>query len=195
MPNKITPVRSFSETEKRWRWDIAVNLTLFICILIFKITFILLCYSWRLPLLERRKRKSHQRPVPMRPLRHQLQWSLLLSTLLAAFHRSEKTVWLAGVRQSRFFMCRDLVGHTHNILSLEFSTDGSFIVSGGCDNTVRLWSLSSNDATEKTKSTTSVHQMKTKHESTVYCVVISSDSSRIFSGGLDSKLFVHGAST
>ena len=101
----------------------------------------------------------------------------------------------ASRQQSRlFFQCRDLVGLTDSIAAMEFSTDGSFIVSGGGDKTVHLWSLSSNVHNEETKAMT-VHQMKTKHESLVYCVAISPDSSRIFSGGRDSKLFIHGALT
>ena len=85
------------------------------------------------------------------------------------------------------------MGHTDSILAMEFSTDGSFIVSGGADKNVRLWSLL-NDTNEETQAT-EVNQMMTKHESAVYCGAISSDSSRILSGGIDSKLFVHDART
>jgi len=96
--------------------------------------------------------------------------------------------------QSRFFQCHDLVGHTDGIAAMEFSADGSFIVSGLADKTVRLWSLSSNVPNEETQAT-EVNPMMTKHELGVVCVAISPDSSRIFSGGIDSKLFVHDAST
>jgi len=100
----------------------------------------------------------------------------------------------ASRRQSRFFQCRDIVGHTEGILAMEFSTDGSFIVSGCGDKTVRLWSLC-NVPTEETQAT-AVHQtMRTKHKFRVHCVAISPDSCRIFSGGMDSKIFVHDALT
>jgi len=39
------------------------------------------------------------------------------------------------------------------------------------------------------------YQMKTKHESSVNSVVVSSDNSRIISGGADSKVFIHDART
>ena len=74
---------------------------------------------------------------------------------------------------------------------MEFSSDGSFIVSCGEEKIFRLWSLSTNVPNEETQAT-EVNQMMTKHESGVGCVAISPDSSRIFS---DSKLFVHDAST
>ena len=89
-------------------------------------------------------------------------------------------------------MCRDLIGHTNSITAMEFSSDGSLIVSGGNDKTVRLWNLSSTD--EETQ-ITAVHQMKTNHESIVSCLAISPDSSRIFSGGIDSKVLIHDART
>ena len=96
--------------------------------------------------------------------------------------------------QSRFFKCHDLIGDTL-IFAMKFSTDGSYIVSGGGDKTVRLWSLCDVD-NEETQGTTSVHQMKAKHKSGVCCVAISPDNSRIFSSGdFDSKLFVHDART
>ena len=59
--------------------------------------------------------------------------------------------------------------------------------------TVRLWSLL-NDTNEETQAT-EVNQMMTKHELGVVCVAISPDSSRIFSGGDDSNVFVHDART
>ena len=129
--------------------------------------------------------------------------TLVQKTTIAASLGSTRSVssfkencFAASRQQSRFFEFRDLIGHTDSIVAIEFSTDGSFIVSGSADKTVRLWSLSSNIPTEETRQTTTVHQMKTiEHESAVSCVAISPDSSRIFSGGFDSKVFVHDAST
>ena len=126
-------------------------------------------------MLQRRKRKSLQMPESMRWSLHQEQHCLLFSTRSVS---SLKENYLAASRQqqSRFFECHDLVGHTDSILA------------------IRLWSLSSNSATKETHQTTaSVHEMKTKHESYVNCVAISPDNSRIFSGGMDSKLFIHDA--
>ena len=125
----------------------------------------------------------------------------LITTIASASLGSTRSVssfkencFAASRQQSRFFHCRDLVGHTGNITAMEFSTDESFIVSGGLDKTVRLWSLC--DVPNEKTQITAVHQMKTiEHESAVSCVAISLDSSRIFSGGFESKVFVYGAST
>ena len=49
----------------------------------------------------------------------------------------------AASQQLRFFECRNLVGHADGISTMEFCTNGSFIVSGrSIDKTVRLCSLS-----------------------------------------------------
>ena len=51
----------------------------------------------------RQRKRSHQIPVSMQPLVHQIQQSLLLMLVasLAAFHRSKKTVSLPVVSNSR----------------------------------------------------------------------------------------------
>ena len=97
--------------------------------------------------------------------------------------------------QSRLFQCRELVGHTGGVFSFEFSEDGRFLVSGNVGNgTVRLWSLY--EGTEGSESpSSSVHQIKTKHDTPVLCAAISSDNNRIFSGGYDSKVLIHDAKT
>ena len=124
------------------------------------------------------------------------------STIAAASLESNRSVssfrenCFAATRQhqSRFFKCHDLIGDTL-IFAMKFSTDGSYIVSGGGDKTVRLWSLYDID-NEETQGTTPVHEMKTKNKNGICCVAISPDNSRIFSSGdFDSKLFVHDART
>ena len=96
-------------------------------------------------------------------------------------------------QQSQLFQSRDLPGHTGNIYTMEFSGDGRFLVSGGGDKSVRLWSLS--QGTEGVDSPSKGHQMKTKHDNFVFCVAISSNNSRTFSGGDDSKVLIHDAKT
>ena len=84
---------------------------------------------------------------------------------------------------------RELSGHTAYVLTMEFSDDGNFLISGGGDNTVLLWSLNrGNDQFHLTS-------METKHDEFVSCLAFSSDSLRIFSGGWDKKVFVHDTNT
>jgi len=71
-----------------------------------------------------------------------------ITTIAAAsfdYSRSVSSIkenfFTASRQQSRFFQCRHLIGHTGLILTMEFSTDGSLIVSGNIDKTVRFWSL------------------------------------------------------
>ena len=98
-------------------------------------------------------------------------------------------------QQSQLFKSRDLLGHTDFILTTEFSDDGRFLVSGGADKSVRLWSLSQGTEGGGGDSPTKGHQMRTKHDDPVLCLAISSDNSRIFSGGRDSKVLIHDAKT
>ena len=72
---------------------------------------------------------------------------------------------------------------------MEFSDDGTLLVSGGQDETVRLWSL--NQSCDGWKST----EMKTKHEDVVSCSAFSPDNQRIVSGGLDKKVLIHDTNT
>ena len=99
-------------------------------------------------------------------------------------------------QQIQLFQSRDLLGHTnsHNqFYTMEFSGDGKFLVSGGGDKSVRLWSLS--QGVEGRDSPIKGHEMRTKHDDFVRCVAISSDNNRIFSGGYDSKVLIHDAKT
>ena len=80
------------------------------------------------------------------------------------------------MESSELFRYQELTGHTHNIRAIEFSDDGAHLVSGGEDNTVRLWSH--NQGRDGWNST----EIET-HELIVTCLAISPDNRRIFSGG------------
>ena len=88
-------------------------------------------------------------------------------------------------QQIQLFQSRDCVGHTDNILTMEFSGDGRFLVSGGGDKSVRLWSFSQGTGGVDPPA----RWMKTKQDHNVLCLAISSDNSRIFSGGRDSQVY------
>ena len=83
------------------------------------------------------------------------------------------------------------VGEGVNVV--EFSDDGSFFISGGDDGRVLLW------PTEQAVNCDSVlvDIMDSEHErSSVFCLAMSPDNKRIFSGsGNDKKLFVHDSNT
>ena len=42
------------------------------------------------------------------------------------------------IESSQLFRSQELAGHTDTVFALEFSDDGTHLVSGGADNTVRL---------------------------------------------------------
>ena len=65
------------------------------------------------------------------------------------------------------------------VWSVAFGPDGSYIVSGSGDTTVRLWDAVSGQP---------VCQPLKGHDSAVSCVAISPDGSRIVSGGGDTTL-------
>ena len=93
------------------------------------------------------------------------------------------------VESSQLFRCRELTGHTGDIFSMKFSDDGSLLVSGGLDKTVRLWSL--NQGRDQWNSMV----MEAKHSHQVTCLAFSPDNCRIFSGGHDNKVFIHDTNT
>ena len=76
---------------------------------------------------------------------------------------------------------------------VEFSDDGSLFVSGGDDDgRVLMWPTSKAvDLKWKPEAT----EMETKHEDYIWCMAMSSDNQRIFSGGRDSKVLIHDADT
>jgi len=92
------------------------------------------------------------------------------------------------MESSQLFRYQELTGHTEYIRAIEFSDDGTHLVSGGGDSTVRLWSL--NQGRSGWNST----EMETK-QTEVMCLAFSPDSTRIFSGGWDKKVLIHDPNT
>ena len=71
-----------------------------------------------------------------------------------------------------------LKGHESNVMSVAFSPDGSRIVSGSVDSTVRLWDVASGEELAVLKG----------HEGSVMSVAFSPDGSRIVSGSWDNTV-------
>lgn len=95
---------------------------------------------------------------------------------------------LKKIEASPLFRCQKLLGHTKFIETVEFSEDGTLLISGGQDEIVRLWSLNGEGGGKSI-------EMETKQEGYVLSLAFSSDNNRIFSGGRFSKVFVHDTQT
>ena len=89
------------------------------------------------------------------------------------------------IESSELFCYQELTGHTDSIGSIEFSENGTHLISGSDDKTVRLWSI--NQSRNEWNST----EMETKHQNSVVCLAFSPDNNRIFTGGADKKVFIH----
>ena len=78
---------------------------------------------------------------------------------------------------------KSLAGHTNWVLSVAFSPDGSRIVSGSEDRTVRVWDVTRGEGSKSLAG----------HTSPVNSVAFSSDGSRIVSGSVDKTVRVWNA--
>ena len=97
-----------------------------------------------------------------------------------AVHRKKSTA-------TSSFHCKDLLGHSRYVETVEFSDDGTLLASGGLDKIVRLWPISN-------KAEAPI-EMETSHDSVVYSLAFASDNRRLFSGGSDSKILIHDVET
>lgn len=90
------------------------------------------------------------------------------------------------------FSRKDLNGGKKAVKAVEFSDDGSWFASGGEDFRVLLWPTDKvNDLKWKSKA----EEMETKHADAIYCLAVSPNNDRIFSGGRDDKLLIHDIDT
>ncbi|KZS20357.1 Serine/threonine-protein phosphatase [Daphnia magna] len=83
---------------------------------------------------------------------------------------------------------RDLLAHFGCVNAVEFSEDGTIFASGGDDRRVLLWSISE---TLDNHSQNKPVAMEAEHGSNVFCLAISVDNERIFSGGNDLQTIIH----
>ncbi|XP_076442508.1 DDB1- and CUL4-associated factor 5-like [Babylonia areolata] len=81
---------------------------------------------------------------------------------------------------------RDLKAHYGCVNAIEFSNDGSYIVSGGDDRRVLLWNVEKalSDIGEPVP-------MKGEHNSNIFCLAINKSNTKIYSGGNDEQVVLH----
>src|SRR5437588_266038 len=85
---------------------------------------------------------------------------------------------LAGVAQGQAGKPNVLVGHTDPVYSVDFTPDGSLIVTGSFDKTVKLWDAA----------TLNPVRSFSGHTNLVLTVAVSRDGARIASGSLDNTI-------
>ncbi|CAK1550467.1 unnamed protein product [Leptosia nina] len=81
---------------------------------------------------------------------------------------------------------RDLVCHFGCVNAIEFSSNGELLVSGGDDRRVMLWQFG-----QAILDHGKPEAMKAVHQSNIFCLGITSDNQKIYSGGNDDIVIVH----
>ncbi|KAL4717930.1 hypothetical protein ACJJTC_001348 [Scirpophaga incertulas] len=85
---------------------------------------------------------------------------------------------------------RDLVCHFGCVNAIEFSSNGELLVSGGDDRRVMLWQFG-----QALFDYGVPLQMKCMHQSNIFCLGITSDNQKIYSGGNDDMVVAHNIET
>ncbi|VVC90567.1 unnamed protein product, partial [Leptidea sinapis] len=81
---------------------------------------------------------------------------------------------------------RDLVCHFGCVNAIEFSRNGELLVSGGDDRRVMLWQFG-----QAVMNHGKPEPMKVLHQSNIFCLGITSDNQKIYSGGNDDIVIIH----
>jgi WD40 repeat protein len=92
---------------------------------------------------------------------------------------SDGSVRIWKLAQQGWELAHRLSGHEDAVSSLDFSSDGQWLVSGSHDNDLLLWNLNTTPVTKR---------LLQRHFSEVYGVAFSPDGRYIVSGGLDWKV-------
>ena len=92
------------------------------------------------------------------------------------------------------FHCQELC-QPDSVITVEISHDGTLLASGGHNKIVRLWPIRSQADIENPRNASVSIEMKKKHLNSVACLTFVQDNSRLFSGGLDGKIFIHDVQT
>jgi len=83
---------------------------------------------------------------------------------------------------------KDLLAHFGCVNAVEFSAEGSLLVSGGDDRRVLLWQVDK-AITDNVKYNPVA--MEAEHRSNIFCLGFDSNNTRLFSGGNDEQVIVH----
>ncbi|XP_063539342.1 DDB1- and CUL4-associated factor 5 [Cydia strobilella] len=81
---------------------------------------------------------------------------------------------------------KDLKCHFGCVNAIEFSSNGEILVSGGDDRRVMLWQFG-----QAIVDRGQPEAMKSTHQSNIFCLGITDDSKKIYSGGNDDMVIVH----
>ncbi|XP_045776889.1 DDB1- and CUL4-associated factor 5 isoform X2 [Maniola jurtina] len=81
---------------------------------------------------------------------------------------------------------RDLVCHFGCVNAIEFSSNGELLISGGDDRRVMVWQFG-----QALIDRGNPEPMKALHSSNIFCLGITTDSQKIYSGGNDDIVIVH----
>ena len=87
---------------------------------------------------------------------------------------------------------RDLAGHSAVVRSIEFSNDGSLLVSGGNDDRVLIWNI--DQVFDMTRAQTPTSLKVPKMNLALFSLAFSPDNSRIIIGG-GNHVFIHDTNT
>ncbi|KAG5882587.1 hypothetical protein JTB14_030136 [Gonioctena quinquepunctata] len=96
----------------------------------------------------------------------------------------------ARLAKAKSLYRKDLLAHYGCVNAIEFSLNGEFLVSGGDDKRVLLWSVPG-----------AMHDrgspviMRTSHRSNIFCLTFDSRNETIFSGGNDDQVLIHEVNT
>lgn len=86
--------------------------------------------------------------------------------------------------------CTDLISHSKVVYVVEFSEDGSLLLSGGQDKRLLLWRTTDILNHGKKKQKPIEIDKRSLYQHTILCSAINPDNTRIFSGGLSGKVVI-----
>ncbi|CAH1117192.1 unnamed protein product [Phaedon cochleariae] len=98
----------------------------------------------------------------------------------------KNNLFSARFANARNLFRKDLVSHYGCVNAVEFSVDGEFIVSGGDDKRVLMWTVPLAIYDQGAPVV-----MRTTHRSNIFCLTFDSNNEKIFSGGNDDQVLIH----